>query len=688
MFPCRVRLGLLIAAAGVIGVACNRSPSKPSPVTIQVVDERSGNPINEFSYCYLLVSPGRYHWEHEHFVAPGSMPTGVIPPRQWQQVRSPAGSARIMLPNSGELTVLVKADGYRGKRGPESEFCFDLLSTDARRTFQCRLERDIGPAATDAQRSDDGRHADRDAAIRAEKPDIEGVTVRGSISPVGAGVAGAKLMLKTVQISDDDPTVPKTMADAEGRFRFDHVPPGAYVLDVAGDLAALIRPRRVVVSDRALELDPLVLPATGRVFGQAFWPKDHGDLNLRGRPHSFAGGAIIDGRQRMTSLNEMIAFKADENGRFDVDGVPAGRVTVSFPRQRFSYDVRVAMVVAGKATEVRLFDPSGTWDLPFEFAAARGETSPTTQDTSLAADLPQCDPLLAELKPGDDLPFSFSAKVLEPFAGQYVVPDVHPGPCRLRLYREFKGFRLGPIREADVRAHAAGQLAVLPGSSAKVRLRLKSGNLGRALEYLAFRLDAPASTGPVQFGLPANTTIDYLPPGKYVFVARETQGGYRPPMDLTSYSRLENVTVAANATTDVELPALQAGGMIRGRVGIEPGSWPLFGTLSAVDRQGVVLWSDVLECSPNKTFTFPGLWPGEWTVTLREGEKALAVAKVRSRDNETVPCDLVLSRSSSPPATDCPPADDSAGRDSLTSPVIGSESRKRSIARKGSSPSN
>jgi hypothetical protein len=620
-------------------------------VTIQVVDGLSGNSITEFSYCYLLVSPGRYHWEHEQFVAPGSMPVGVIPARQWQQVRSPTGSAQIMLPSSGELTVLVKADGYRGNRGSESEFCFDLLSIDTRRTFQCGLERAVGPAATDARRPDGGSQADRDVAARAEKPDIQGVTVRGSISPGGAAVAGAKLMLKKGLISDDDPSVLKTTVDADGRFRFDHVPPGAYVFVVAGDLAALIRPRCVIVSDGALELDPLVLPATGRVFGQAFWPKDHGDLSLRGRPHSFAGGAIIDGRQRSISLDESIMFKADENGRFDVDGVPAGRVGVAFSRQRFLQDVRVAMVVAGEATEVRLFDPSGTWDLPFEFAAGQSGNTPTTEDTTMAPDALQASPLLAALQPRDDLPFSFSAKVLAPFAGQYMVPDVHPGPCRLRLYREFKGFRLGPIREAEVQANAAGRPVVLPGNSAKVRLRLKSGNLGRLLDYTAVRLDEPAGTGPVEFRLPRDVTIDYLPPGKYVFLAREADDHFHPPEQMNSYSRLENVIIPANATTDVELPALQAGGMISGRVRIEPGCWPLFLTIRAADRRGVVLELNDFQCIPDKTFTFPGLWPGEWTVTLREGKKVLAAAKATSRDNKTVQCDLVLSRSNSPDRT-------------------------------------
>lgn len=152
----------------------------------------------------------------------------------------------------------------------------------------------------------------------------------------------------------------ETSPDAAGAFRFDHVRPGAYVLFVYGPA---ISPMSVDVTVRpkGLDIKTLSPKGTGIVFGQVYRPNSGGVW-------AFADGEIhfADSSGRLDSSLfphlKPIAFKADENGRFRVEGVPAGRVSVDIPF-RATADIIDAhrqdvTVQEGQATEVRFFDPA------------------------------------------------------------------------------------------------------------------------------------------------------------------------------------------------------------------------------------------------------------------------------------------------------------------------------------------
>jgi hypothetical protein len=166
-----------------------------------------------------------------------------------------------------------------------------------------------------------------------------------------------------------------------------------------------------------------------------------------------------------------IHFQADREGRFSIDGVPAGLVTVYLNTRGLHADIvrtrtRAAQVVEGQATEVRFFDSSGEWDLPLEFVVDGSEKQfqsgtgrgPSPSSKSHPQDKPE--PLRftvrLEAKPGQRLSYPPEEEVSIPGFNnrRTVVHDVSPGKYRLVVFHRDDAIRYRasgvPAFEADI----------------------------------------------------------------------------------------------------------------------------------------------------------------------------------------------------------------------------------------------
>jgi len=123
------------------------------------------------------------------------------------------------------------------------------------------------------------------------------------------------------------PTRPATVT-ADGMVRFEHVRPDRYWLFVEGE-GILKTAFAVDVPGSGLDMGAVKIAgptATGRIEGR-IW---------RGKSRDNGGWALASGEVRPSDFAGMdgdrgrIEFRADESGRFHVDGVPIGLSTVGF----------------------------------------------------------------------------------------------------------------------------------------------------------------------------------------------------------------------------------------------------------------------------------------------------------------------------------------------------------------------
>ena len=111
---------------------------------------------------------------------------------------------------------------------------------------------------------------------------------------------------------------------SDGSFEWKHVRPDCYTLSVTG---TDISPARIslVVPDTGLNVGVVTVPGTGRIAGRVF------QRDEPGRPWAFAKGHVsFPNPQPGHHRESEIPFTADEQGRFAIENVPAGQVTVGF----------------------------------------------------------------------------------------------------------------------------------------------------------------------------------------------------------------------------------------------------------------------------------------------------------------------------------------------------------------------
>jgi hypothetical protein len=296
------------------------------------------------------------------------------------------------------------------------------------------------------------------------------------------------------------------------------------------------------------------------------------------------------------------------------------------------------MVLAGRTTEVRFFDTSGRWELACNFRIGDGSPAQFASGTGMGAkrkvaNVTTRPPMLeVELQPIDDMPVSFCGSDWFDLdaRGEILLRDVHPGKYRA-VVRDWQGSRglHGDVCETSVEMRAGKTTCTILLGAGCVTGATQCSKQSR---YLVHVIAVGKKTRTVRDAYAddnGNFCARYLPDDDYTLFAHGDDAGW---------CAMPEVTVRKNVG-DVGSHKLVPGGTITGTV--PPRLEEDFtAAVEAVDSHGIVIerldrWEPI-----GKAFTIPGLWPGQWTVRLKEGNRSIAEKTVTLRGTATASCDF------------------------------------------------
>jgi len=428
----------------------------------------------------------------------------------------------------------------------------------------------------------------------------------------------------------------KTVPDRNGAFRFANVVAGrVYVATIDVGPLRFCRLVPVVEGAEPTVLAPIRLPECGTITGRIYRAK--GD---RREPWPFKTGSVsVSKNSGPFHAFGPLSFITDRSGRFTIRHVPAGWATVwvQDTPNFLKVHARRARVLPGQVTEIRMFDPSGDWDVPV--VTQVGDGSPQARlagvgyvdrGEGLAPHVRHLESVSSgvyfRLTPPDDGPCS-------PGDG---LRDVTPGHWRIAAHLRHDAPN-HPLLHQDVDTR--------PGMP-PVQVPLSACSLVAVTDGL------PEADGPISL-----FTIDSQRQ-TLARVSRFLRATYHPPgvFGVTihrdaHWCRRANVRVREKQVTTVKMPAWQPGGTIRVRytlrrpLPVDAAERDVQLELLAVDSLGrrlefpdaAVVAFDGLTSRP---YTLGGLWPGKWRVELRCGGKVAASADVALTGTETVECRL------------------------------------------------
>ncbi len=209
--------------------------------------------------------------------------------------------------------------------------------------------------------------------------------------------------------------------------------------------------------------------------------------------------------------------------------------------------------------------------------------------------------------------------------------DVHPGK-----YHAVIGDFLGSI--GFRRALTEQDMYVKPGH-ATFTVRLGAGCVTGAVQwskqfrYMVHVMAVGKKSHAVRHARcdnGGNFCVRYLDPDTYVLFAHDYDAGW---------CQIGEVAVANNIS-DAGHHKLVPGGTITGRLPVSVLRERCM-TVVVTDSQGFAIdWPAASKDSVETRFTISSLWPGKWTVTVRNCDKQLAVKTAVLRGTETASCDF------------------------------------------------
>ena len=228
----------------------------------------------------------------------------------------------------------------------------------------------------------------------------------------------------------------KAAVSADGFVRFDHVRPDRYTLSVDGPRVTPKALALDVVADD-FDLGEIRLVGRGRIRGRVFVP------NKRGGGVAAFTTCRVEWNQPPIPRST-VEFVSDEDGRFSVEGVPVGLVSVDIPYavgHTESSDNYSAQVCENQTTDLRIFDPESTRPLPLEIRVGDGSRAQHASAIGLGGkrkvklDQAEETRFWAVLVPHPGRPLSFAnSEELEVDAnGRGVLPDCGAGTYLLRV---------------------------------------------------------------------------------------------------------------------------------------------------------------------------------------------------------------------------------------------------------------
>lgn len=439
----------------------------------------------------------------------------------------------------------------------------------------------------------------------------------------------------------------------DGALRFEHVRPDRYLLDLDGPT---ITPARLAldVPPEGLDLGAIRLDGRGRVAGRVFLPEDNVDAE---KPWDFAPGIVL---WPASGWRREIEFRAGEDGRFDVEGVPAGMVRVGFQYQIFDVihsHVWAARVVEGRTTEVHAFEPGRSRPLAIRFDVGDGTDAQSLagsgrdakrlvdnitrkpsyflDDAEKAAKTVATRPPLffPELQAHSREPLSFSEPDwAEPDARrQIVLPDVAPGAYRLRVLDWLGSADLtdGLLLDEDITVAPDKPIRIPLGAGCITGKCPKNDDYHRPVVVVATPRGGKGPSRRSRCDGDGNFCVRYLAPGRYTLRALDPALGW---------ARVDDVAVGVGATDVGEL-RMQSGGTLAASIAFRrPG--PVPDEVVATDAAGIALTARFEVYSSFDRVTFRGLWPGRWAVAFRSGGEAVASGVVTLAGAETARLEL------------------------------------------------
>ncbi len=364
----------------------------------------------------------------------------------------------------------------------------------------------------------------------------------------------------------------------------------------------------------------------------------------------------------------MIRFRADEDGRFAVESVPAGMVRVCFNYQVFDViysHVWSAQVVAGHTTEVHAFEPGRERPLVIQFdigdgtgaqslsGSGRGarrlvedvtKKSPIfldEQEKAAKKDVPRPPTFFPELRPHSREPLSFSRPAWdEPDAQRRIVlPDVAPGVYRLRVLDWLGNTELtdGLLFDGDVTVSSGKPIHVPLGAGCITGKCPKNDDYHRRVVVVAIPSDGKGPPRRSRSDGDGNFCVRYLTPGHYTLRALDPAIGW---------DQVDDVAVEVGATDVGELRP-KPGGTLSGSIAFRRPS-PVPDEVVATDEAGIALTSRFEVYSSFDRFEFRGLWPGRWTVSARSGGATVATRHVTLAGTETARVELATGAANGP----------------------------------------
>ena len=394
--------------------------------------------------------------------------------------------------------------------------------------------------------------------------------------------------------------------------------------------------RECSITNQNLDLGVIELAGTGSISGVVMDPYD------LEKPWKFADGEVLIEGFGSRMFGAYLRFKTDENGRFQLDGVPTGEVVVSFPFH-LSADIidaqqKVARVVEGENVEIRFEGRKGAWAQPLKILVggkeggglAESKRKVNTESKRKVNNITDRERfhLRFEVSPmGTGSASWASATEWESDDGLgAVIPDIAAGIWKIRVYdwlgsRGFdEGLRAEVVAEVNDKRSpieinfGANTLSGRVTSPRETRRIIRVLAVGKKSgRVFLSRCDERG-----------NFVIRYLPADTYIVHAHDDEGGWCELGD-----HLLEVPLV-----DCGEHQLKKGGHLKGLV-----SRKLLGSLDLMDLKvvradGVEIPVD--EVAESGAFHFGHLRPGKWSIVLAREGKEISRKEVEIQQGKTV----------------------------------------------------
>jgi len=429
----------------------------------------------------------------------------------------------------------------------------------------------------------------------------------------------------------------------DGKFLISHVISGEYVLAFTGPMASPTE-FSLSIGSADVDLGTIEVAGLGGIKGKAVWP-----------PGENAGEAIAyaDGEVRAASdpVGDVIRFfTTDENGDFDIEGVPSGVVAVNIlPKGSGNAGdfLHFARVCDAKKTVVDFNNTKQSAKLCLNIMVGNGSeadyrsalgcsTTLSTNSVSGALENHDVPAVIVRLVPSCDVPSRIPGVVERTMPGEWFwidLDDIPPGKHRLEL-EALRGAGLESIIHAEEVELAAGDNVDMSGP---LWVTLGSGSITGRLPPL--REDGAATVVavvekkglmPPQYAVcdaDGRFCVSFLRPGLYSLLAHNPQEGW---------ARADGLAVSNNVC-DAGVFSLAAGATVCGELQTSfekrADSYEIIATESSGVRMSI---GSRVDGRNGERFSFANLWPGDWSIELLGDGEELRVARIPVTGNGTI----------------------------------------------------